>query len=546
MSPNKNNSRSANEINSRTRHTYFDIAGPRNTKSTQKFPAVGMTLNAYRGNSGLKMPKEQQNQPAAPADNRAQNDIPAPTPVAGQRQAPQKKASKLKKLWRPKRIALILAALVLLIGGWLGFKVLYNTHKLFGGSVFDVFRSTPLKGESEGRVNILMAGNSADDPGHDGANLTDSIMILSIDTKNHTAFMVSVPRDLWIAIPGDGHSKINRVYPAGQENNFSADGYPSGGMGQLEQVIQKNLGITCHYYALVDYTALRDAVNAVGGIDITIKSSDPRGLYDPNLDWGTNQPLVKLSNGVHHLDGRAALNLARARGDSYRSYGYEQSDFTRTQMQREIILAIRHKATSAGVLTNPVKLSELFDAVGKNVKTDLTLSNVRRLYDVTKDINQSSIQSVGLNDAGGKNLLSNYTSSDGQAALIPAAGLDDFSNIRTYLRQLMSTDPVVREGATITVLNGTDTAGLATKWRNSLSAKNFDVISVGDADTNTPVTTLIDTSGGKNPLTLKALQQVFTGSKVTTTNPYTSYSADIIVIIGADKIPASSTTKTTP
>ncbi|MCA9326357.1 hypothetical protein KC976_02020, partial [Candidatus Saccharibacteria bacterium] len=178
MSPNKNNSRPANEINSRTRHTYFDIAGPRNTTSSQKFPAVGMTLNAYRGNTGLKKPKEQQNQPAAPPDNRAQNDIPAPTPVAGQRQAPQKKASKLKKLWRPKRIALILAALALLIGGWLGFKVLYNTHKLFGGSVFDVFRSTPLKGESEGRVNILLAGNSADDPGHDGANLTDSIMIL--------------------------------------------------------------------------------------------------------------------------------------------------------------------------------------------------------------------------------------------------------------------------------------------------------------------------------------------------------------------------------
>ncbi len=504
-----------------------------------------MTLNAYHSNDADKR-AEISSRPTRQRDEAPDAVAPPPTPIAGRRQAPRKEGGRLRALYRPKRIVLIIATIVLLLGGWLGFKVFYNTHKLFGGSIFDIFTSAPLKGEADGRVNVLLAGNSADDTGHDGAELTDSIMILSIDTKNHTAFMLSVPRDLWVAIPGDGHSKINSVYPTGKANNFSADGYPNGGMGQLEQVIQKNLGITCHYYALVDYTALRDAVNAVGGIDLTIKSSDPRGLYDPNLDWGTNQPLVKLSNGTHHLDGRAALNLARARGDSYNSYGYAQSDFTRTEMQREIILAIRQKATSAGVLSNPLKLSELFDAVGKNVKTDLTLSNVRRMYDITKNINQSNIQSVGLNDAGGKNLLINYTSTDGQAALIPAAGLDDYSDIRSYLRTIMSSDPVVREGASVTVLNGTDSAGLATHWRNQLKLKNFAVVSVGDADTKIPTTTIIDNSAGKNPLTIKAMQQVFPSGKVTTTSPYTGYTSDIIVVIGADKIPAATTTKTTP
>lgn len=544
MSPNKND-RPFTSGDKKPR-TYFDIAGPQRPANKTSFPSVGMTLNAYR--SSERTSRSEQSRPAPQPKTAVIPPVneTIPQPISGQRQAPRKASGRLRALWRPKRIVLVLIALIMLIGGWLGFKMLYNTHKLFGGSIFDIFSSTPLKGESEGRVNVLLAGNSEDDTGHEGAELTDSIMILSIDTKNHTAFMLSVPRDLWVAIPGDGHSKINSVYPTGKANNFSADGYPSGGMGQLEQVIQKNLGITCHYYALVDYSALRDAVNAVGGIDITIKSSDPRGLYDPNVDWGTNQPLVKLTNGTHHLDGRAALNLARARGDSYNSYGYAQSDFTRTQMQREIILAIRQKATSAGVLTNPVRLSELFDAVGKNVKTDLTLSNVRRMYDITKNIDQNNIQSIGLNDAGGKNLLNNYTAADGQAALIPAAGLDDYSDIRTYLRTISSSDPVVREGATITVLNGTDTAGLATKWRSSLSTKNFDVVSIGDATANSAVTTIIDNSAGKNPLTVKALQQVLTGSKVTTTNPYTGYSADIIVVIGADKIPAAATTKTTP
>ncbi len=79
----------------------------------------------------------------------------------------------------------------------------------------------------------------------------------------------------------------------------------------------------------------------MGGIDLTIKSTDRRGLYDPNIDWTTKGPLVKLTNGPHHLSGRQALNLARARGDAYNSYGFAGSDFDRTENQRKMLVALK-------------------------------------------------------------------------------------------------------------------------------------------------------------------------------------------------------------
>jgi LCP family protein required for cell wall assembly len=87
-------------------------------------------------------------------------------------------------------------------------------------------------------------------------------------------------------------------------------------MGLLEETVNQYLGITTNYYAVIDYTAFRDSVDAIGGIDFTVNSSDPRGIYDPSIDWTTKGPLVKLSNGVHHLNGEQALDLARARGDA--------------------------------------------------------------------------------------------------------------------------------------------------------------------------------------------------------------------------------------
>lgn len=443
---------------------------------------------------------------------------------------------RLRQKITPKRAVLIAAVLLLVAGGWLGGKFAYNIHKLFGGNIFSILTTTKLKGEDVGRVNILLAGNSADDPGHSGASLTDSIMLVSIDTRQHKAFMLSIPRDLWVHIPNDGHQKINAAYVAGEADNFNQSGYPPGGMGQLEQIVSQDLGITINYSALVDYTAIRDAVNDVGGIDVNIQSNDPRGLYDPSIDYATHGPLVRLSNGVHHLNGEQALDLARARGDAYGSYGFAGSDFERTQNQRMMLAALKSKAVSAGVLANPAKLSSLSDAVGNNVKTDFKLSEVHRLYDLLQLIPNQNIQSLSLNQANGKNLLASYGAPDGESALIPAAGLDNFNDIRNFIRQKTSSDPVVQEGARIVVLNGTAVNGLALKVKQELTAKQMIVTSVGDGPTTSQATTaIIDNTSGKKPATAAALAKIF-GNHLTTQNVYgLSYDADFIVILGTDQ-----------
>lgn len=338
-----------------------------------------------------------------------------------------------------KRALWVLLALVLLVGLYVGGKFLYNSIRLFGvDGTLDGLSATPLKGEDEGRVNFLLAGNSSDQEGHGGAELTDSIMVASLSTADNTGFLLSVPRDLYVDIPDYGYAKINEAYQAGENMQFNEPGYPSGGMGLLSKTISENFGIKLHYYALVNYTALEEAVNAVGGIDVTIASSDPRGLYDPSRDLSTGEALVDLPNGVNTLNGHQALNLARARGNSYGSYGYAKGDFTRTENQRLIITALAAKAGSAQTLTNPVKIGELFDTVGRNVKTDMTLGEVRRLQQILQNIPAQSITSVGLNDVDGKNYLSSYATPSGQSALIPAAGIDDFSQIQDYIDQLMA------------------------------------------------------------------------------------------------------------
>ena len=491
------------------------VATPVNSTKQSDFPAIGMTLHSYKHD-----PFEQLKSGGGPS-----------------RIPKQGRLGRLRSKITLKRAVLTLLVVVLLAVGWLGWKFIYNAHKLFGGSVFSIFTTSKLDGEDSGRVNILLAGNSADDPGHQGASLTDSIMILSIDTKNNQAFMISVPRDLYVHIPGDGYQKINAANVYGNSEHFSQSGYPAGGMGLLEKIVEQDFALNINYYALIDYNAFKQAVDAVGGIDINVQSSDPRGLYDPNIDYAINKPLVKLTNGNHHLTGQQALDLARARGDSAYSYGFPMSDFDRTAHQRQMLIALKSKAVSAGVVTNPVRLGELFDAIGQNVKTDLTLSNVHRLYDITKNINTNSIKSVSLNNVNGKNLLQNYTAPDGESTLAPAAGLNDYSQIQAAIRNLTSNNPIVKEAASVVLLNATDGYGVASKQQKVLEAKYINVTMIADALANQSTTTIIDSSAGKKPATLKLLEQIY-GNHVTTTNPYSSKydTADFIILLGADQL----------
>ncbi|HSX47638.1 MAG TPA: LCP family protein, partial [Patescibacteria group bacterium] len=472
-------------------------------KQASQFPGIGITLSSYQ--------KSKDGQ-----------DIIKPTTV---------KRSFFKKIFNKKafkRFILTVLLLGVIAGIFFGGRILYDLRKAFGGNIFDLLHTSRLKGEDNGRVTFLLAGNSPDDPQHGGANLTDSIMLVSINTKNNTAWMLSIPRDLWVKVPSHGYQKINAVYEEGQNDNFSASGYPNGGMGELEQIVSQKFAIPINYYALINYTAFKQAVDAVGGISVNIHSSDPRGLFDAYTN-------LKLPNGQVNLNGQQALSLARARGDNSAgdiSYGFNNSDFDRTLHQREMLLSLKNKATSGHVLANPIALSNLFDALGNNVKTDFTLGNARRLLQLSKAIPSNKIKSLSLNNSNGINLLTSYHSSDGQDALIPSAGINNYSDIDAYVAKYTSNNPLVQEGARVVVLNGTNTYGLANKYKQKLVSNFINVDQTGDA-INTAHSEIIDLSLGKMPATKAALIKVI-GNNFATSNPYPKYQADFIIVLGSD------------
>jgi len=284
----------------------------------------------------------------------------------------------------------------------------------------DLLQPEALNGESTGRVNILIAGNSADDPGHGGADLTDSIMVASIDLTTKKLTLISIPRDMWVEYDGS-YMKINAVYPL-------------GGIDALQQEVGTMLGITINQHVLINYAAFKDMVDAVGGIDVTIDSPDSRGIYDPMVGF-------EIGNGVQHLDGTQALLLARSRNDpTYDgrvAYGLPNGDFDREMYQREMIEALLKKLTTVTNLINPTTLPDVLNSFSGNVQSDFTAGQLRRLYDLSKEI--TSTDSVSIRGTDDNLLITNYTSYNGQSALIPAVGIGDYTAIRQFVASYLTT-----------------------------------------------------------------------------------------------------------
>ncbi len=336
------------------------------------------------------------------------------------------------RVWfkRTVRLVILLALIMVIFFAWEFYSSaskLTNEHNPIS-LIASLWPQSPA--ESNGRVNILLAGYSIDDPNHGGPQLTDSIMIISINPKTKTSSLISVPRDLWVNIPGNSPNKINAVFEDGAAEGFNQPGYFPGGMGLLEQMISKDFGIKFNYYALIDYAAIRDGVNAVGGITVDINSPDPRGIYDPYTH-------LKLPNGEVHLNGQMALDLARTRGDGPGAYGIPNYDFTRTQYQQKELVALKDKVTQSSALFNPLTVLRLVKAVGNNVVTNLKVGQMESLYSDVRGISNGSIKQVTLNNYNGQDLLANYYPTPYIDALMPAAGVNNYSAIQAAVQQII-------------------------------------------------------------------------------------------------------------
>ncbi len=424
-------------------------------------------------------------------------------------------------------------------GAYFGYKILATSGKIFKGNpIAAIFsQAKPLKADANGQSNIVLFGTSEDDPGHPGGDLTDSIMLLSVNQTRKDAFLVSVPRDLHVqydnGCSAGYQGKINVIYSCVKDKNGE-----DAGAAALRKKIGEIFGLDVQYSVHVNYTVLREAVNAVGGVTINIQSDDPRGILDRNFDWdcpkGPNTCYnVKYPNGPATLNGAQALFLARARGDDPlgRTYGLSRSNPDRQDNQRKIFIALKDKAVSAGVLTNPVAVNNLLDTLGNNLRTNFDADEVKTLMGLGKTVSDKNMVSWSLEDPAHE-LATTSCSGD----ICPNAGTYNYSAIQAEAAALSKGDTAVLENAKVDVYNASGTPGLAQSKATDLASKGITIGTVSNAPTSigTKPVLLYDLSGGKKPGTLKKLQSTLGNVQVTQGTPTgINSSADFVVIIGA-------------
>ncbi len=407
--------------------------------------------------------------------------------LAGQVKRPRSLARRIIK-W----LVIIIVLAAISAGGYMGYKFLNAGGSIFQGNILDILKNDPLKQDDNGRSNFLILGTSEDDPGHQGADLTDSILVLSVDQANKNAYMFNVPRDLEVeygvaCVPGYS-GKINAFFSC--VNDGTTKEAEQDRLTKSQKLIGDIFGLDIQYGVHVNYTVMRDVVNALGGsITITIESRDPNGQMDSNFDWKCgagyytrikNCPpsghFIDYPNGPVALDAEHALYMAQARGDIAPTYGFEQSNFDREKNQQKILMAIRDKAMSTGMLTNLGAISSLIDSLGNNLRTNVQVNEIRTLIQIASEIKSDSIKTISLID--GDNPVMN---GDGN----PTAGRFQYSDIQALIKKNLSSNPIINEAAPIVVLNGTGQTGFGQSKADDLTTAGYTVSLVDNAPDGT-------------------------------------------------------------
>ncbi len=439
------------------------------------------------------------------------------------------------RLWAFRGMAMAVV-LVIIAGGLLFSQGAFKLRKVFRGgtataaALQENVNPELLKGEGSGRVNVLLLGRGGGN--HDAPDLTDTMMLASIDPINHAATLFSIPRDLWVNIPNHGSMKINAAWQTGEfaylgktitgSTNHNAI---AAGFDEVDQVVEDVLGINVDYNMLVNFQAFKQAIDTVNGVEVNV----PADLVDPTMAWeNANNPILAHA-GNQVMNGKNALLYVRSRETT--------SDFARSLRQRSVLMALKSKVDTLGTLSNPMKLSGLVSAFGNNVDTDLSIKNATRLYRILRGIDQSNIGSIGLADAPNQYVTTGNV--NGQSIVLPKTGLYNYGDIQSFVRSQLKDPYIIKEKARITVLNGTTVSGQATAKAAELQKYGYNVISTGNAPTTGwTQTTLVDLSHGKAKYTAHYLEGHFKVKPVKELpdKAIQTNGADFVIIVGSDEV----------
>ncbi len=382
---------------------------------------------------------------------------------------PRKKESKLKAFLLYTGVSLLVVGIIAT------FFVITRLNSFVSGiSVPRIDPSGILINNSNlsGRRNILLLGLDYRPNDTENGTRSDTMILVSVEPGSKTASLVSLPRDLWVEIPGHGSNRINSAYFFGDLQNPGKGGPPLA-----KTVVSNLLGVPVDNFVQIDFNGFKQIVNAIGGVNIDVK----RPLVDneyPTEDFGTRR--IYIPAGLQHMDGETALVYARSR--------HGDSDLGRNQRQQAVLTAIREQGINLGIIGN----NQLQTALQGAIKTDLQGGDILSLVQMGLGLNKENIHSFAI-DVN----LTRPGFIDGNDVLIP-----DKAGIKNLAAQMMNTVPItptpIRETANLVILNGTFIQGLASHTQDFLKTRGYTINTVGQAlDAGTYAHSLIRVYNGK-------------------------------------------------
>ncbi len=387
----------------------------------------------------------------------------------------------------------------------------------------------PLEGENEDRINFVLLGMGG--PNHDGANLTDTIIVGSFKPSTKRLVLMNIPRDLSVPIAGYGWRKINSA-------NALAEAKEPGSGGQATaDLIGEILEIPIHYYFRVDFAGFVKIIDDLGGIEVEVDNTLDDYSYpimgeEENPDYYSRFEHLHIDAGRQTMDGELALKYARSR----HGVGAEGSDFARSKRQQKILMAIKEKLFDANNLFRPRLIMNIISDAENHVSTNLTPEELVSAWQLAKDIKAENIININL-DNSPTGLLYDQKGADGAYFLVPRAG--DFREIITQFNaallespteenivspttdshidessEIVAPSPTInpadlptKANAKLDIRNSTAINGLAARTRTKLQKYGFTVVNVSNTShKNLPTTTIYDLTYGAKPEDLALLQ----------------------------------------
>lgn len=280
-----------------------------------------------------------------------------------------------------------------------------------------------LRGSEKKRINLLLLGMGGE--GHKGKYLTDTIMLVSINPENYQIAFLSIPRDLYVEIPGKSiYTKINAVYAYETENGKKLTNQP---LESLKKIIQNITDQEVHYYLALDFDGFKKIIDDLGGINVEVEQD----IYDPKYPGPDfSYQTFQLNKGFHKLDGETTLKYIRVRHIA-------GGDFGRAKRQQNVLISAKNKAFSLETFLNPTKIITLMNDLGEHLRTDITLEEIPSFWELAKNVNVYQANNKVLDAWSEDSLLaSSHILLGGQNAYILLPRGKNYSAIQTLAKNI--------------------------------------------------------------------------------------------------------------